>query len=747
MIRIAALLSLAGVLVAQPIVPSENGSVWIQPNIMDEARGRVNNLSVAPGAQGGAWVDADKTAGINGNPPSNPFAGNNGALLVANPAQPGPLVGAGTVQAVKLDETAAGNSASNATSVMAASSAAGTNETVPRNESLPLTVASPSNESIAESAPAHANVSSVGENANASAVAVPVAVSNSSARADDSVPAAAVAASNESMPAAAVVASNDTAAAVAAPSSASASNSSAVVVPVIGPSQPVENQSAPAANANVPQAEPLGAALAAAAAHPSQPEPVAAQAANAQPAVALVTSDVNNQQSNQSFAIDPTKPIIAILPPGSNFTATWNASNGMPASQPLAISKREVPTVVVTGDQPVAVSSNGGNQSVLVESSKPVIAILPPNSNLTATIPEGAPAVAPAVAPVAPVAAPVAVEQQNVSAVAVPVAAVPVVAAPNVSVANASSAEPEVKAVAVPMAAIGSNNALDANAVASNASASAPSNIAVTNATATDVSGNNASNAAVVAQSPPVSQADHGVDIPVILPVGAGNITNKEQLAAIPGAIPIPIASLPVGSGETKMVQQVPVSNQTQPSGDLIQQNHRFELQVVDFELSNAEGQSGEVLVNLTAGALPPVMAETAALLGKDVTPMQANNPHLLAPESTTNYEQVYSGSFSQKASLQHSISLDLCGQIPDKGLLQVQIKPSGNGTVTPLQYTCPINLNIRTYPRESEAFWSEAFPCAGTSGVNTAKLWYKVRQWNINWSQCQQQRPSQALA
>jgi len=172
-----------------------------------------------------------------------------------------------------------------------------------------------------------------------------------------------------------------------------------------------------------------------------------------------------------------------------------------------------------------------------------------------------------------------------------------------------------------------------------------------------------------------------------------------------------------------------------------------FELHVVDFEMTGAANQNAALYANLTAGALPPLLAQEAEKRNRDVTPLQANNPQLLAPESTTGYEQIFNGSLgSGKVAVQRTLSLDLCGQIPDKGLLMVTVKPVQSGSFPAVHYTCAINLNIRTATRETESFWSDVFPCNAENASGTSvKLWYKVRQWNVNWTQCQQNRPSRA--
>lgn len=184
---------------------------------------------------------------------------------------------------------------------------------------------------------------------------------------------------------------------------------------------------------------------------------------------AVISSKVNNVELNKTLAINGEKPVIAILPPGSNLTATWNNTAG--SSPPVILAPLASEKVAVTTEIPTTVS----------------------------------------------------------------VASSHLVAVPGVLLLN-------------------KNQSVHTESVHIKAA-----------------------NAVVVAVSTtvtPVSSANNGdVMVPVILPAGTHDLDNKD-LSSIPGVKPIAIVATPVGNGDSNTVAQVP-AHHSDTDAVVIQQNHR----------------------------------------------------------------------------------------------------------------------------------------------------------------------------
>lgn len=233
------------------------------------------------------------------------------------------------------------------------------------------------------------------------------------------------------------------------------------------------------------------------------------------------------------------------------------------------------------------------------------------------------------------------------------------------------------------------------------------------------------------------------VKVPMILPVGVPVTENQSILRAS--------APVLVGGGliASKAAAQVVDSDRV-----VIQQNHRFEFQLMDLQMNNSANpvliQNIAVSVRVTAGVITPAAAvnQNAFVIGasNNLTPVMA------APETTSGVQQVFNGTYNtsidNKVHVGRTITQDLCGQISDKAFMTVVIQPlsGANAPNFPQQqsYTCVVNLNFPTAVRSTESFWSDILQCnSGLVNDFSYRLWYRVRQYNIDWANCQQNKPN----
>jgi hypothetical protein len=186
-----------------------------------------------------------------------------------------------------------------------------------------------------------------------------------------------------------------------------------------------------------------------------------------------------------------------------------------------------------------------------------------------------------------------------------------------------------------------------------------------------------------------------------------------------------------------------------------VQQNHRIEIQLIDFQWNNSANtninQNIALSVKITAGALSPSSAIAQNINLSDMTPVVVNrSPVLLTTaETTSGLQQVFNGTYltnlDNKIHISRTITQDLCGQIPDRALLTLVVAPltAADTAFQQQSYTCVINLNFPTAARSTESFWSDIMQCnSGLINGFSFRLWYQVRQYNIDWNECQQNRP-----
>jgi hypothetical protein len=224
--------------------------------------------------------------------------------------------------------------------------------------------------------------------------------------------------------------------------------------------------------------------------------------------------------------------------------------------------------------------------------------------------------------------------------------------------------------------------------------------------------------------------------IPAGLAEGSA-LTDPQRIAA--GAIPAAILTQTGAAGEP-----------------VILQNHRFEIQLIDFQMNNSANsdinQNILIAVQLTSDIMSPGKAIAKNLTLPDASPVVVNAPAgTAAAQLTSGLQQVFNGTYrtsaDNKVHVGRTITQDFCGQNPDKALLTVTLSPltGADGANFPQQsYTCVINLSFPTAALSSESFWSDIMQCnSGLVNGFSHRLWYKVRQYNINWNSCQQNNPN----
>ncbi|OWA51545.1 hypothetical protein BV898_16024 [Hypsibius exemplaris] len=249
-----------------------------------------------------------------------------------------------------------------------------------------------------------------------------------------------------------------------------------------------------------------------------------------------------------------------------------------------------------------------------------------------------------------------------------------------------------------------------------------------------------------------IAETSSGVDsqlvkVPMILPVGVPINANQSILDA---SAPVLVGGGMVASNGGAQVSRPVVDSDRV----VIQQNHRIEFQLIDLQMNNSANtvliQNIAVSVRVTAGVITP-----AAAVNQNLSVIGAPNnltPVMAAPETTSGVQQVFNGTYNtsidNKVHVGRTITQDLCGQISDKAFMTVVIQPLSNADAPnfPQQqsYTCVINLNFPTAVRSTESFWSDTLQCnSGLINGFSYRLWYRVRQYNIDWANCQQNRPN----
>ncbi|GAU96645.1 hypothetical protein RvY_08063 [Ramazzottius varieornatus] len=213
---------------------------------------------------------------------------------------------------------------------------------------------------------------------------------------------------------------------------------------------------------------------------------------------------------------------------------------------------------------------------------------------------------------------------------------------------------------------------------------------------------------------------------------------------------------------KTSKVVVVPVdtNNKTNRVNQVIVQlNHRIELEPIDFQMNYTKKPKLNlnivITTLITAGSIPVAsIARRKQTLGAraatgavtDIAMDLDNGDIVMAhPETTTGVQLLFNGTYrnvaddnsDNKVPVPRTFFLDLCGSISDKAFMQIVIGGQRNDT-----FICAVNLAFPTAARDTEAEWTEPLQCENTNGDWSYRLWYKLRQYNINWSQCQQNRP-----
>lgn len=232
--------------------------------------------------------------------------------------------------------------------------------------------------------------------------------------------------------------------------------------------------------------------------------------------------------------------------------------------------------------------------------------------------------------------------------------------------------------------------------------------------------------------------------------VGTTIVVSSSTAAAV-AAANVPVI-LPVGVVDN----MAGMTTGSSVSGAVVQQNHRFEIQLIDFQMNNTANsdinQNIQLSAKVAAGALTPAATAQQNVTLVDASSAAAKAPGVMAaPETSSGMQQVFNGTYktslSNKISVSRTITQDLCGQNPDKAFLTVVIAPLSAADGAGFQqqsYTCIVNLNFPTAVRSSESFWSDIMQCnSGDINGFSNRLWYKVRQYNVDWADCQQNRPN----
>ncbi|GAU96652.1 hypothetical protein RvY_08070 [Ramazzottius varieornatus] len=608
-----------------------SGSVFVSPSPIDASRDTKVNANM-PGTENGAWV-LQNAGGVVGDHRDQPLGSTSTNDMSSNSAS----------SSSSESSTSASSDAAAAPTVLIETSDASTAMAGSQHQPVVGTAVMGANPTVESSAASHGSAMNASQN-SAGSDAHTVNVSQLFGTTGTSGAVAAV-------PVVAVQASNVQPVEVRSASIQPVAVQSASVQPVAVHPVVLQNVSVqPVAVAAVP-AELV-------AVHGATAAPSALQGSD----TAVVSAQVNNQRSSQAFQVGDG-PIVAVLPAGSNLSATWDTSSGQ---------------------QPVIGFAN-----------------LPTTST-----------------------------QATLLAVPVAVAAVPVatVEAPSVATTQATAATVVVSSSTATLVAVTDSSVVSV----------------IESSPASVVSGVDLSQGTGVASGASSSSASGVNNVPVILPVGVtlsqANMANHGNMGATGAAVPVRVGS--AGSNTIGMVNQA--------GNPLVQQNHRVEFELVDFQMNSSTNsnlnQAINITVQITAGALPPAVAINQNMaLGTNAGATVNGQPAIVMhmPETTSGVQNVFNGNYvssnNNKVSVSKTITLDLCGAISDKAFMQVTVNPITG-------FTCAVNINFPTAARSTEAFWSDPLQCnSGDMQGYSFRLWYRVRNYNIDWAQCQQNRPAAA--
>lgn len=238
------------------------------------------------------------------------------------------------------------------------------------------------------------------------------------------------------------------------------------------------------------------------------------------------------------------------------------------------------------------------------------------------------------------------------------------------------------------------------------------------------------------------------MNIPVILPVGVavtGNQNTFGLLAIAPNLQAGPQIGGLAGSNRSLIG---PVN----PDGMIAQQNHRIEIQLIDFQMNNSANsdinQNLAIFLKFSTVVVGQAIGDVRNFNLADATPVQVRQASaVVVPQTTSGMQQIFNGTYrtsaSNKVAVSRTITQDLCGQMNDKAILNVVIAPltAADGSNFQQQsYSCVVDLTFPTAARISESFWSDTLQCnSGDVNGFSSRLWYRIRQYNINSLSCQQ--------
>lgn len=214
------------------------------------------------------------------------------------------------------------------------------------------------------------------------------------------------------------------------------------------------------------------------------------------------------------------------------------------------------------------------------------------------------------------------------------------------------------------------------------------------------------------------------------------------------------------GSGKGSALVDNKNKTSTKLTQVIVQLNHRIELEPMDFQMNNTKQPKLNINVAITtlitAGSIPiSSIARQKQTLGARAATGAVTNISLVVdddqeivmarPETTTGVQLLFKGTYKNvaddnsdnKVPVPRTFFLDLCGSISDKAFIQVVITKPVDKT-----YICAINLAFPTAARDTEAIWTDPITCESIQDEWSFRLWFKLRQYNIGWYQCQQNRP-----